>query len=139
MIVEAGPATVDFAAFDIAAEDEHGVGVAMVGAAGTVFAGRAAELRHGNEGDVFRAVAEVAPKGGDGGGEVAKTVGELAFCTALIVMGVPALDVGESSFNTEIGLEKLGDLAACCCRSPRRDNRRLGRACIARGLRPGAS
>ena len=37
----------------------------MIGAAGAIFAGGAAELRHGDEGDVFRAVAEVAPEGSD--------------------------------------------------------------------------
>src|ERR1035438_1190848 len=94
MIVEAGPAAVDFSAFDIAAEDEHGVGVTMVGAAGAVFASGAAELRHGHEGDVFRVVAKVAPEASDGCGEVAETVGELAFGASLIVMRVPALAVG---------------------------------------------
>ena len=89
-LVEAGPAAVHLAAFDIAAEDEHGVGVAVIGAAGAVFVGGAAELRHGDEGDVLGVVAHVAPEGGDACGEIAEAIGELAVDAALVLMGVPA-------------------------------------------------
>jgi hypothetical protein len=109
-LAEAGPAAVDFAAFDGAAEDEHGVGVAVVGAAGAVLARGAAEFGHGDQGDVFGIVAHVAPEGGDGGGELAQAVGELAVDAALVLMGVPAADVGEGRFNAEVGLEQLGNL-----------------------------
>ena len=44
LVVQAGPAAVDFAAFDLAAEDEHGVGVAVVGAAGAVLRGRCGRI-----------------------------------------------------------------------------------------------
>jgi len=94
--------SVDFSAFDIAAENEHGVGVSVIGAPGTVFAGSAAKLRHGDKGDVFCIVAKVAPEGSDACGEIAETVGELAVDAALVLMCVPTADVGESSFYSKI-------------------------------------
>ena len=110
MVGEAGPFAVDFAAFDLAAEDEHGVGVAVVGAAGAVLVGGAAEFGHGDKGDVFGVGAHVAPEGGYGIGEVTEAIGELAFDAALVLVSVPAADVGEGGFYAEVGFEKLGDL-----------------------------
>jgi hypothetical protein len=47
MTFQAGPFAVDFAAFYFAAQDEHAVGVAVIGAAIAVFFGGAAEFAHG--------------------------------------------------------------------------------------------
>src|SRR5580698_11253647 len=78
-LIEAGPASVDFPAFDRATEHEHDVGVTVVGAAIAVFAGGAAELRHGHDDGVFAEVAEISPKSRDRLREIAEHVGELAF------------------------------------------------------------
>src|SRR5450631_2049247 len=39
IVAEAGPASVDFSTFDLTAKNKHGVGVSVIGAAGSVFAG----------------------------------------------------------------------------------------------------
>ena len=139
VVVEAGPAAIDLAAFHVAAENKHRVGVTVVSAAGAVFAGGAAELRHGDQGDVFGIVAQVAPEGGDGGGEVAEAVGKLAVDAALVLMRVPSADVGECGLDAEVGLEQLGDLPQAVAEFGVGDNRRRARACIARGWRRAAS
>src|SRR3954470_2199138 len=51
---EAGPAAVDFASVDGTSENEHGVGVAVVGAAVAVLFGGAAKFGHGDEDNFFR-------------------------------------------------------------------------------------
>ena len=62
-LVEAGPASVDLAAFDRAAHHEHHVGVAVVGAAVAVLPRGAAEFRHRDNDRIFGQVAEVDPEG----------------------------------------------------------------------------
>ena len=63
-LIEARPAAVDFASLDWAAQDEHHVGVAVVGAAIAVFARGASKLRHGDDDSVFAKIAEVCPERG---------------------------------------------------------------------------
>ncbi len=59
----------------------------------------------------FSAVgAHVLPEGGDGVGELAEPIGELPVGVALILMGVPAADVGEGGLDAEVGLHELRDL-----------------------------
>ena len=48
-------------------------------------------------------------KAADAVGEVAETVGELAGGGALVLVGVPAADVGEGGFDAEVGFHELGD------------------------------
>ena len=107
---QAGPAAVDFAALHICSQNKHRIGVAVIGAAGAVFTGGAAELRHGDQRDVGGIVSQVAPEGRNGSREVGEAIGELAVDAALVMMRVPAVDVSESSLDSEIGFEQLRDL-----------------------------
>ena len=139
LVVEAGPAAVDLAALHVAAEHKHGVGVAVVGAAGAVLARGAAELRHGDERDVLRVVAQVAPEGGDAGGESREPVGELAVYAALVLMGVPAADSVKAASTPRLALSSC---AICLMLLPNSDVgiiRRQAQACIAPDWRRGAS
>ena len=72
--------------------------------------GGSAEFAHGDERDGFRARAQVSPEGGDGVGKVAQAVGELAVDAALVLVRIPATDIGEGGLDTEIGLEQLRNL-----------------------------
>src|SRR5688572_29258262 len=111
LALESGPAAVDFATSNVAPEGEHGGGVAVVGAAVAVLEHRAAELRHGEDHDVAHTVAEVLGEGGEGGAEIAQTVGELALLAALRDVRIPAFHVREGDLQTHVGADELGDLA----------------------------
>ncbi len=110
-LIEAGPAAVDFAAFHRTAQDEHHVGVAVVGAAVAVFARGAAELRHGDDYRVFAEIAKIGPEGGERLREVGEHVGKLAFDRAFIDVVVPSADVGKGDLHAEIGFDQLRELA----------------------------
>jgi hypothetical protein len=107
---EAGPLAVHLAATHGSAQDEHDVGVTVIGAPGAVLARCAAELRHGNEDYVFSIVAHVGPKGGETVAEFLQAIGQLSILISLILMSIPPADVGEGGFHAEVGLEQLGDL-----------------------------
>ena len=89
-LVEAGPAAVHLAALHRAAENEHHIGVAVVGAAVAVFARGASELRHGDDDGVFAEIAEIGPESGERLREVAEHIRELAFGRAFVDVMVPA-------------------------------------------------
>src|SRR5258708_38329875 len=59
--LQPGPASVDFAAFDRASENEHDIGVAVAGAAVTILPRRASEFRHGDDDGCSAEVAEAGP------------------------------------------------------------------------------
>ena len=84
--------------------------MAVICAAGTVLARGAAELRHGDQRDVFCVVAEVSPECRDGRREIAEAIGKLAIDCALVLMRVPSADIGKRSLNAEVRLEQLSDL-----------------------------
>src|SRR5580692_9295244 len=71
-LIETRPASIDFPAFDRASKHKHDVGVAVVGAAIAIFAGGAAEFRHGHDDGVFAEVAEISPKSRDRLREIAE-------------------------------------------------------------------
>jgi len=54
---KAGPAAVNLAAAYARAEDEHDIGMAMIGAPVAILPCGAPELRHSQEHDIFHAVA----------------------------------------------------------------------------------
>src|SRR2546430_13583760 len=110
---EPGPATVDTAPADGAAQGQHRGRVAVVGAAVAVLSYRAAELGHGQDDDVRHPVAEILREGGERPGELAQPDGELALLGTLADVGVPALSVGEGDLEPDIRLDELGDLAHC--------------------------
>lgn len=74
MIIQAGPFAVDLSAFDVAAHDEHAIGVAMVGATIPVFLGGTPEFTHGHKDDVFHAVAQVLMKSGEALAEILQQI-----------------------------------------------------------------
>lgn len=57
---EAGPAAVNFSAFDGTAEGKHAAGVAVIGAAGAILANGPAEFGHGQDNNITHAVTEIA-------------------------------------------------------------------------------
>ena len=67
---EARPSSVDLAAAHAAADDQHRVAVAVIGAAVAVLRHRAPELRHREHDGVGHAIAEVGDERGDAPGEV---------------------------------------------------------------------
>ena len=89
-LVKARPASVDFAALHRAAQNEHYVGVAVVGAAIAVLARRASELRHRDDDGVFAQIAEIDPERGERLREVAEHIRQLAFRRAFVDVMVPA-------------------------------------------------
>src|ERR1035438_1930049 len=109
--IEAGPASVNSSAAHRAAEDEHHIGVAVIGTAIAVFARRASELRHGDDQRLLRQRTQINPECSYGLREVAQNVGELAFHGTFIHMVVPATDVGERNLYAEVRLNELCGLA----------------------------
>ncbi len=75
---EAGPGAIDATAADAAAESEHDVGVAVVGAAIAVFLDGTAEFGHGDEGDIGHAVAHIEREGGERLTKFVEQAGELS-------------------------------------------------------------
>src|SRR5205085_11107166 len=71
VVVETRPLAIDLATFYRAAEDEHDVGVSVVGAAVAVFARGAARFRHGYDDGIFGHVAQAGPDGSNRLREVA--------------------------------------------------------------------
>src|ERR1700722_557200 len=108
-LVQTGPSSVDFSALDWTSQNEHHVGVAMVGAAIAVFADGASEFGHGDDDGVFAEVAEVGPEGSEGLRKLAKNIGNLALGAAFVDVMVPASDIGEGDLHAEVGLDELGE------------------------------
>src|SRR5579864_6369984 len=85
--------------------------MAVVGSAVPVFAGSAAELRHGDDYRIVGKVAEIDPEGGERLGEVAQHVGDLPLRAAFVDVVVPAADIGERHLYAEIRLDELSELS----------------------------
>src|SRR5215471_10353502 len=98
------------AALHGAAQDEHGGGMAVIGAPVAVLAHGAAELRHGEDHHVAHALSQIAVESGEALGELGEAKGKLATLVALIGVGVPAAHVGEGDLEADVGLDELGDL-----------------------------
>src|SRR5436190_2309482 len=76
---QTGPFAVHLAAADaLPADDEHGVAVAVIGAAVAVLGDRPPELAHRQDDDVLHPIAEVARERGDALAEVGEPLRELA-------------------------------------------------------------
>ena len=90
----------------------------MVGAASTVLPRRAAELAHRDQRDVLAVCTHVLPEGRNGLRELLEPVGELTVRPALVLVGVPATDVGKRGLHAQICLQQLRNLlhavAECC-------------------------
>ena len=110
-LVQTGPSSVDFSALDWTSQNEHHVGVAVVGAAIAVFADGASEFGHSDDDGVFGKVAEIDPEGSDGLRKLAKNIGNLALRAAFVDVMVPASDIGEGDLHAEVGLDELRKLA----------------------------
>ena len=107
---EPGPAAVDLAALHRSADEEHRIGVAVIGAAVAVFRDRAAELRHRQDHDVLHPRAEVGGERGDPLREVVEAIGQLAGGGALVGMVIPLRRLGERDLQPDVGLGELCDL-----------------------------
>ena len=85
----------------------------MIGAAGSVLAHGPAELRHGENDDVVHPVAKVAVEGCETIPKILQTIRELAARVALVCMGIPAADIGESDLHPDVRFHQLCDLLKC--------------------------
>ena len=107
---EAGPRAVDLAAADAAAEDEHRVAVAVVGAAVAVLLHRPAELRHREHTmSAMRSPRSVASAAMPCA-KSSSRAGELAGRAALVDVRVPAAELGERDLEADVRLDELRDL-----------------------------
>src|SRR6202007_2245310 len=78
-LIESRPAPIKLATPHWPAENEHHIGVAMIGAAVAVLARGAAELRHRYHYCVFTEIAEISPESGQRLRKVAQHIGQLTF------------------------------------------------------------
>src|SRR6202041_2873230 len=109
-IVHSRPARVHLSALDVAAHQQHAVGMTVIGAAVAVFMCRPAEFRHADEHDVSHAIAHILMERGDSLPQIAKQIRELSLHATLIDVVVPASAVKEGNFQTQVGLEEFGNL-----------------------------
>src|SRR5262249_33853535 len=107
---EPGPASVGAAAPHAAAEDEHGGGVAVIGAAIAILGHGPAELGHGDHDDIGHLVAEILGEGRQRPAELAEPERQLAALGALTDVRIPALHVGERDLEADLSLGELSDL-----------------------------
>src|SRR6266849_2467793 len=98
------------AAFDRAAQDEHGGRVTVVRPAIAVLSHGPPELRHRQDDDVGHAVAEIPVERGQTLGELHEPLRELPLLVALVGVRVPAAHVGKGDLEPHVGLDELGDL-----------------------------
>src|SRR3954454_6186231 len=117
IIIQPRPFAVDMTTTHGTAEHEHDVRVTVIRAAVAVLARGASELAHGNDHCVVGKIAEVIPEGGDGLRQIAQHVVELR---SLVDVVVPAADVGERHFYTEVSLDQLRKLAKAVAQSAAR-------------------
>ena len=101
LFLQAGPLAVDLAAFDAAAHDEHGIRVAVIGAAIPVFVRSAAKLAHRDQDHIVHAIAHVLPEGGQG---LAVFTQQIAQLRRFVDVMVPSTDIGECHFHAHIAL-----------------------------------
>src|SRR5690349_25126221 len=102
-LIETWPLAIDFSSSHRTTDDEHCVGMAMIGAAIPVFPRRATEFGHADYDSIFAEIAQVGPEGGQRAGEIAQHVGQLALGVAFIHVVVPASDVSECNLYTQVG------------------------------------
>ena len=117
-LVESRPAAVHLAALHRAAENEHDIGMAVIGAAIAILARRAPELRHRDDNGVFAEIAEIDPESGERLREVAQHVCQLPFRRALVDVMVPARNVGERYLHAQVCFDQLRKLAKAFAEAP---------------------
>src|SRR6516162_3924256 len=106
-LVQSRPGSVNTATAYRAAEDEHDVGVAVIGSAVAVLAGRTPELGGCDQYRILGQRTQVNPEGGNCLREVAEHVAQLSFHCALVDVMVPTSDVGEGDLDAKIRLDQL--------------------------------
>ena len=104
------PLTIDMAAANCVAYDEHSVGVAVIRAARSVLARRASELGHREYDDIVHFRAEVCDERADAASEILQAKRELAASVPLVDVRVPAAYVREGYLKTYASLYQLRDL-----------------------------
>ncbi len=113
LVLKTRPLAVDFAAAHIAAQNEHDIGVAMVGSAIAVFFRGAAELGHGDQRDVCHAIAQVLMESRERLAKLRQVIRKLSrsgLAAHFVHVRVPAADVGEGHFQADVGLDQPRDL-----------------------------
>src|SRR6185437_277302 len=84
------PVAVNFAALHPAAEDEHHVGMAVVGAAVAVLFHGAAKLRHSDQQNILLPRSQVGPEGAESGTEAGEVGGQLPLGATFVDVMVPS-------------------------------------------------
>src|SRR5262245_26800752 len=107
---ESRPFAVNASSAHVAADDQHGVPVPVIGAAVAVFLQRAPELRHGEDHGVGHAIAQVDHERGDAAREIVEAIAQLTLRRSLIDVSVPPADVRKRDLEAQVGLRELSDL-----------------------------
>src|SRR5579859_1488244 len=97
--------------------------MAMVGAAVAVFAGGAAEFRHGDQDYVAHAIAQVLPERREALAEFREALRQLSLggpLADLVDVMVPSADIGERHFHADIRFDQPRDLAQALAETPAR-------------------
>src|SRR5215475_11754632 len=97
LLLKSRPCSVDFAAGHRATHHHHETAMPMIGAAGAILFNGAAELGHGYNHHVFHAVAKILTEGRDRVGKLIQKIGKL---TVLVLMVIPAIDLGKRCLHT---------------------------------------
>ena len=84
--------------------------MAVIGAAAAVLAHRPAELRHRQHDGVGHAIAQIGDQRGDRAREVVEARRQLPLRRALVDVRVPAANLGERDFESDIRFRELRDL-----------------------------
>src|ERR1035441_6247563 len=82
----------------------------MIRATIAVFMGCASKFRHGDYDNIFHAVAQVLVKRVETLTQIAEQIRELALHAAFVDVIVPAAGIEERYLQSDIRLQKLGDL-----------------------------
>src|ERR1700733_12078280 len=90
----------------------------MVRAPGSVLMHRASELRHADQCDVLGLVSHIRPERRNRLAELLQPAGKLSIHATLILVRVPSPDIGKSSFDSQVRLQKLGHLLQAVSKSP---------------------
>src|SRR5262245_6350152 len=92
--------------------------MAVIRATVAVLTRRAAELRQGDERHVLHPISQVAIESRQTFSQIFEAVRHLTFGTALIHVGIPALDFCKSDLQADVGFDETGDLREAGAEAP---------------------
>src|SRR5437016_12362890 len=97
--------------------------MAVIGAAVSVLARRAAEFRHSHQYHVIHTIAQVPPERGNALPELRQTLRKLAFGRPrahFVDVVIPTANIRERYFNTDVGFDEPRNLLQAVAEAPAR-------------------